>query len=60
MKVDEDGTEAAAVTAVITRSGAPMQSYDHTVILNRPYVMAIVDRETEAVVFLGVINSISE
>ncbi|MGM9563560.1 MAG: serpin family protein [Faecousia sp.] len=60
MKVDEDGTEAAAVTAVITRSGALMQSHDHTVILDRPYVMAIVDRETEAVVFLGVINSISE
>lgn len=60
MKVDEDGTEAAAVTAVITRSAAPLQSYDHTVILNRPYVMAIVDRETEAIVFLGVVNSISE
>lgn len=60
MKVDEDGTEAAAVTAVITRYGAPMQSYDHTVVLDRPYVMAIVDRETEAVVFLGVVNSISE
>ena len=60
MKVDEDGTEAAAVTAAITRYAAPMQSYDHTVILDRPYVMAIVDRETEAVVFLGVVNSISE
>ena len=48
------------ITAAITRYGAPMQSYDHTVILNRPYVMAIVDRETEAVVFLGVVNSISE
>ena len=60
MKVDEEGTEAAAVTAVITRYAAPMQSYDHTVILDRPYVMAIVDRETEAVVFLGVVNSISE
>ena len=60
MKVDEDGTQAAAVTAVITRSAAPLQSYDHTVILNRPYVMAIVDRETEAIVFLGVVNSISE
>lgn len=60
MKVDEDGTEAAAVTAVITRYAAPLQSHDHTVILDRPYVMAIVDRETEAVVFLGVVNSISE
>lgn len=60
MKVDEDGTEAAAVTAVITRYAAPMQSCDHTVILDRPYVMAIVDRDTEAIVFLGVVNSISE
>lgn len=60
MKVDEDGTEAAAVTAVITRYAALMQSYDHTVILNRPYVMAIVNRDTEAIVFLGVVNSISE
>ena len=60
MKVDEDGTEAAAVTAVTTRFGAPMQSYDHTVILDRPYVMVIVDRDTEAVIFLGVVNSITE
>ena len=54
------GAELIDVGAVITRSGALMQSHDHTVILDRPYVMAIVDRETEAVVFLGVINSISE
>ena len=59
LSVDEDGTEAGAATAVImTRSARPMQQ-SYTVTLDRPYVMAIVDHETDCLLFLGVINRIA-
>lgn len=57
LSVDEEGTEAAAATAVVmTRSARPMQL--QTLTLDRPYVMAIVDNETDCLLFLGVIHRI--
>ncbi len=57
LSIDEEGTEAAAATAVImTRSARPMQTLSLT--LDRPYLMAIVDNETDCLLFLGVINRI--
>lgn len=56
IKVDGEGTEAAAATAIITRSAAVQA--DYTVIIDRPYVMAIVDRESKLPAFLGVVNSV--
>ena len=58
LKVHAGGTEAAAATAVVMEKSAMINKEYKEVILNRPYVMAIVDRETNAIVFLGVVNSI--
>lgn len=50
--VDEDGTEAAAATAVVMdTTGMPTQSFDLTV--DRPFLFAIVDRPTGALLFMG-------
>lgn len=59
LSIDEEGTEAAAATAVImTKSARPVMG--PSVILDRPYLMAIVDNETDCLLFLGVINCIPE
>lgn len=50
--VDEDGTEAAAATAVVMdESSGPVDTYDMT--FDRPFLFAIIDRPTGAVLFLG-------
>jgi serpin B len=50
--VDEKGTEAAAATAVVMdTTGGPVDVV--TVRVDRPFLFAIRDRETGAVVFLG-------
>lgn len=50
--VDEDGTEAAAATAVIAGvTSAPQLLVDLDV--DRPFLFAIQDRETGAILFLG-------
>ena len=46
--VDEDGTEASAATAVIFREGAPP-----TVRADRPFLFAIREAQTGALLFLG-------
>lgn len=60
MKVFAGGTEAAAATAVVmTKSARPMRE-SRSVILDRPYVMAIFDRQTDTILFLGVVNSVDK
>ena len=50
--VDEDGTEAAAATAVVFRSvSAPLQVVELTI--DRPFLFLIRDRESGAILFLG-------
>jgi serpin B len=50
--VDEDGTEAAAATAVIVgETSAPVDVVELTV--NRPFLYAIRDNDTGAILFLG-------
>ena len=50
--VDEEGTEAAASSAVVVnRKGGPGLSQELT--LDRPFVFVIRDLETEAILFLG-------
>jgi serine protease inhibitor len=52
ISVDEKGTEAAAATAVaIAASAAPVESFD--VRLDRPFIFAVRDLDTGAVLFLG-------
>jgi serpin B len=50
--VDEEGTEAAAATAVIMRETAmPMEPLQLTI--DRPFLFALRDKDTGAVLFLG-------
>ena len=52
--VDEEGTKAAAATAVIMKDNAmPFYEDMKEVILNRPFVYAIVDTETNIPIFIG-------
>lgn len=57
IEVNEQGTKAAAATAVVMVSGeAATSSNSYTVILNRPFVYMIVDMEQEIPVFIGVMT----
>lgn len=57
--VDEAGTEAAAATAVaMAAAGAPSESV--TLKVDRPFVFAVRDLETGAVLFLGRITDASD
>ena len=49
--VDEEGTEAAAATAVAMVESAPSRSFNLT--FDRPFLFCIRDRPTDAVLFLG-------
>jgi len=53
IEVDKNGTKAAAVTIIVTKNAcAPMDT--NKVILNRPFVYAIMDNNTGLPLFLGV------
>lgn len=53
--VDEEGAEAAAATgAAISTTSAPMPTERFEFIANRPFVYAIVDKQTSAILFFGV------
>jgi serpin B len=55
--VDEQGTEAAAATAVMIRTMAAMRSPPPiTVVVDRPFLFAIVDTATSLPVFLGQVS----
>jgi serine protease inhibitor len=59
-EVNEEGTEAAAVTAVVMRAGAAMkQKVPHrfTMIVNRPFLLVIRDEATKAILFMGWIGN---
>ncbi len=59
IKVDRNGTKAAAVTGVImdyATSVGPSEMYE--VNLNRPFVYVIADSETHTPVFIGMTNTI--
>jgi len=58
VEVNEEGTEAAAVTDVAVAATAapiaPKETFE--LIANRPFVYAIVDKQTGAILFLGVMG----
>jgi len=59
LKVNEKGTEAAAVTAVIMEAGAAMPPDDLVVLrFDRPFLCGIVDLETGAPLFLGTVENL--
>ena len=56
IEVDRQGTKAAAVTAGMVFEGCPF-SFDYKeVILDRPFVYAIMHKETGLPVFTGIVN----
>ncbi len=63
MKMYEEGTEAAAVTAVIVeccRAAIPVEKEVKEVFLDRPFAFLIRDTRSGQVIFCGVINSIEQ
>lgn len=52
VKVDEQGTEAAAVTMAMLAGGMPEEE-EIIFHVNRPFLFLIVEKETGAVLFLG-------
>jgi serine protease inhibitor len=55
--VDEHGTEAAAATAVVSRTAAAMRPPPAvTMVVDRPFVFAIVDSTTGLPLFLGQVS----
>lgn len=56
--VNEEGTEAAAVTSVgisITAIGAPKKTFYMEV--NKPFFFAIMDNQTEEILFMGIVQN---
>jgi serpin B len=51
VKVDEEGTEAAAVTGAVVVESAPAE-----VRMDRPFLFVIRERLTGAILFLGIVN----
>jgi serpin B len=51
VSVDEEGTEAAAATAVVMPTGAPLSEIELT--LDRPFIFTIMDRASGAILFVG-------
>lgn len=57
LRVDEAGSEAAAATAVGIRASALPMRTGIEVVFNRPFVLAITDQSTQAVLFIGVLRN---
>jgi len=53
ISVDTEGTKAAAVTKVDIKAGSAMNESIHKIILNRPFVYAIIDNTTNLPIFMG-------
>jgi serpin B len=56
IEVDEKGTKAGAVTAVVMEAGSAPPAEPKTVNLNRPFFFMIVDNELNMPIFMGVLN----
>ncbi len=60
IEVDEEGTSAAAATVVGASTTSAMDEPEYVdVVLDRPFVYAIVDMESGAPVFLGVLRTLA-
>ena len=53
IKVDEQGTEAAAATVLTMRATSVMPTEPVTFRVDRPFMFAIIDNQTDSVLFLG-------
>ena len=59
LELDENGTKAAAVTAVANDAGAAEPPEVHRVVLDRPFVYMIVDTHANRPLFLGTVTTMS-
>ena len=59
ISVDEEGTKAGAITLFTVMSNAPTM-VDESVILNRPFLYAIIDNQTDLPIFLGTVMTIDQ
>lgn len=57
--VTQDGTRAAAVTAVIMEAGCAMREPPKEVILDRPFLYMIFDTQSNLPIFIGTVNSMN-
>lgn len=55
LSVDENGIEAAAATEIGMEAGAAQPSDPFRMTVNRPFIAAIIDNETNALLFVGTI-----
>lgn len=61
LKLDEEGTEAAAVTAGMVKANSALVTEKPKVVtLNRPYVFAIIDNHTKLPLFVGAVNKVKQ
>ena len=56
LELDENGTKAAAVTAVVTEAASAEPPEVHRVVLDRPFVYMIVDTHANLPLFLGTVT----
>jgi serpin B len=55
LELDEEGTVAAAVTAILAPMGMPRPLPQKSMVVDRPFGLLLCDRQTEAVIFAGVV-----
>jgi len=61
VKIDEKGFEGAAVTAILVKDTAlPAQKQQKEVIIDRPFVFMIIDRNTGTAVFTGKVVNLNK
>lgn len=56
--VDEQGTKAGAVTAVVQEAGSALMEEPKRVILDRPFLYMIIDCQANVPIFLGTVSEI--
>ena len=56
LELDENGTKAAAVTAVVNEAASAAPTEVHRVVLDRPFVYMIVDTHANLPLFLGTVT----
>ena len=59
ISVDNEGTRAAAVTAIVESVVDSMPIYQLTITLDRPFVYMIIENETNTPIFMGTLDSIN-
>ncbi|MDO3409484.1 serpin family protein [Saccharibacillus sp. CPCC 101409] len=60
IEVNEEGTEAVAVTSITVEDGAAPGGRPFELRLNRPFFFAITDKTTDLIVFMGEVGSPAE